>query len=140
MQEHERALGSWQTEWPVFSALALTTSGALAAVVEIFAGLEIDGERMRANLDTTRGLIMAEAVTFALAGKIGRQEAHALVEEASRKAVAEKRSLHNVLSGDERVTLHLNAAELGRLFDPLSYQGIAQTYIDRLIASVRMKR
>jgi 3-carboxy-cis,cis-muconate cycloisomerase len=140
MQEHERALGSWQTEWPVFSALALATSGALAAVVEIFAGLEIDGERMRANLDTTRGLIMAEAVTFALAGKIGRQEAHALVEEASRKAVAEKRSLHNVLSSDERVTLHLNAAELGRLFDPLSYQGIAQTYIDRLIASVRMKR
>jgi 3-carboxy-cis,cis-muconate cycloisomerase len=140
MQEHERALGGWQTEWPLFPALALATSGALAAVVEIFSGLEIDGERMRANLDTTRGLIMAEAVTFALAGKIGRQEAHALVEEASRKAIAEKRSLHNVLSADERVTAHLNAAELGRLFDPLAYQGLAQTYIDRLIGSLKVKR
>ena len=51
VQEHERALGGWQTEWTTFPALALVTSGALAAVVEIAEGLEIDVERMRANLD-----------------------------------------------------------------------------------------
>src|SRR4029077_21092249 len=66
VQEHERALGGWQAEWPTFPALALVTSGALAAIVDIAQGLEVDAERMRNNLGATRGLIMAEAVTFAL--------------------------------------------------------------------------
>ena len=72
VQEHERALGGWQAEWPTFPALALVTSGALGAIVDIAQGLEVDAERMRANLDATRGLIMAEAVTFALAAKLGK--------------------------------------------------------------------
>ena len=56
VQEHERALGGWQAEWPTFPALALVTSGALAAIVDIAEGLEVDGERMRVNLAQTRGL------------------------------------------------------------------------------------
>ena len=82
VQEHERALGGWQAEWPTFPALALVTSGALAAIVDIAQGLEIDSERMRVNLGATRGQIMTEAVTFALAAKLGRQQARTIVEEA----------------------------------------------------------
>ena len=37
---------------------------------------------------------MAEAVAFALASKLGKHEAHRIVEEASRKAAAEKRREH----------------------------------------------
>ncbi len=92
VQEHERAPGGWHTEWMTFPALALVTSGALAAVVEIAQGLEIDVERLRANLELTGGQIMAEAVSFALAEKIGRAEAHALVRELSQQAAQEKRA------------------------------------------------
>src|SRR5713101_5122995 len=91
VQEHEGGLGGWQAEWPTFPALALVTSGALNAIVDIAEGLEVDGERMRANLAEAGGLIMAEAVAFALGAKLGKQEAHRIVEEASRKAVAAKR-------------------------------------------------
>ena len=80
VQEHERALGGWQAEWPTFPALALVTSGALAAIVDIALGLEVDSERMRVNLAQTRGLVMAEAVSFALAAKLGKHEAHRIVE------------------------------------------------------------
>ncbi len=69
VQEHERGLGSWQAEWLTFPALALVTSGALNAIVEIAEGLEVDSERMRANLEASHGLIMGEAVSFALAGQ-----------------------------------------------------------------------
>ena len=48
--------------------LQLVTSGALAATVDIAEGLEVDVARMRVNLDATRGLIMAEAVTMASIG------------------------------------------------------------------------
>ena len=61
-------------------------------------GLEVDAERMRANLDTTHGLIMAEAVTFALAEKIGKSDAHHLLEAASKMAVSDKKHLRDVLT------------------------------------------
>ena len=54
----------------------LVTSGALAAIVDIAEGLEVDAARMRANLDATDGLIMAEAVTMR-AGRKDRQERRA---------------------------------------------------------------
>ena len=134
--DHERSAGPWHAEWPTLPNLLLVTSGALAAIVDIAEGLEVDAARMRANLDTTGGLIMAEAVTMALAEKIGKSEAHHLVEAASKKAVAEKKRLRDVLAKDTKVTAHLSANKLTKLFEPVAYQGASQTLIDRLLASL----
>jgi 3-carboxy-cis,cis-muconate cycloisomerase len=139
VQDHERSAGPWHAEWPTLPALLLVTSGALAAIVDLAEGLEVDAKRMRANLDTTHGLIMAEAVTFALAETIGKSEAHHLVEAASKTAVAEKKHLRDVLSGDAKVTAKLSASKIAGLFEPMAYQGSAQALIDRLLASVEGK-
>jgi 3-carboxy-cis,cis-muconate cycloisomerase len=139
VQEHERALGGWQAEWPAFPALALVTSGALDAIVDIAEGLEVDEARMRVNLAETRGRIMAEAVSFALASKLGKHEAHGIVEEASRKAAATKRDLQDVMAEDDRVKRQLTVGELAKLFEPMAYQGAAQTFIDRLIGSLQAR-
>jgi 3-carboxy-cis,cis-muconate cycloisomerase len=134
--DHERSAGPWHAEWPTLPNLLLVTSGALAAIVDIAEGLEVDAARMRANLDTTGGLIMAEAVTMALAETIGKSEAHHLVEAASKKAVAEKKQLRDVLAKDTKVTAHLSANKMTKLFEPMAYQGASQTLIDRLLASL----
>jgi 3-carboxy-cis,cis-muconate cycloisomerase len=139
VQDHERSAGPWHAEWPTLPALLLVTSGALAATVDMAEGLEVDVERMRANLDTTHGLIMAEAVTFALAEAIGKSEAHHLVEAASKTAVAGKKHLRDVLSGDPKVTAKLSAKKIAALFEPMAYQGASQVLIDRLLASVEGK-
>jgi len=136
VQDHERSAGPWHAEWPTLPALMLVTSGALAATVDLAEGLEVDVARMRQNLDATHGLIMAEAVSFALAETIGKSDAHHLVEAASKKAVAEKKHLRDVLSGDSKVTAHLDAKKLAGLFDPMAYQGSSQALIDRLLASL----
>jgi 3-carboxy-cis,cis-muconate cycloisomerase len=136
VQDHERSAGPWHAEWPTLPMLLLVTSGALAATVDIAEGLEVDAARMRVNLGATHGLIMAEAVTFALAEKIGKSEAHHLVEAASKKAVAEKKDLRDVLAGDSKVTAHLGADKLTKLFEPMTYQGVSQALIDRLLASL----
>jgi len=135
IQEHERAAGAWAAEWPTFPSLCLVTSGALAAIVDIAEGLDVDVERMKHNLDLTGGQIMAEAVAFKLAEKLGKSVAHKLVEDASKRAHAEKRSLKDVLATDARVTAQIPAGDIPKLFDPLSYQGVAQILIDRLVAS-----
>jgi 3-carboxy-cis,cis-muconate cycloisomerase len=136
VHDHERSAGPWHAEWPTLPMLMLVTSGALAAVVDIAEGLEVDVARMRANLDATQGLIMAEAVAMALAEKIGKSDAHHLIEAASKKAVADKKHLREVLSADAKVTAHLSAEKLAKLFEPMAYQGVSQTLIDRLLASL----
>jgi 3-carboxy-cis,cis-muconate cycloisomerase len=136
VQDHERSAGPWQAEWPTLPMLLLVTSGALAATVDIAEGLEVDAARMHVNLDARGGLIMAEAVTMALAEKIGKSEAHHLVEAASKKAVMEKKRLRDVLMKVPDVTAHLSADKLAKLFEPMAYQGVSQTLIDRLLASL----
>src|ERR1700748_1687588 len=115
VQDHERSAGPWHAEWPTLPTLLLVTSGALAAIVDIAEGLEVDAARMRSNLDATGGLIMAEAIAFALAEKVGKQEAHYLVEAASKKAAAEKKGLRAVLEGDPAVNAHLGAEKIAQL-------------------------
>jgi 3-carboxy-cis,cis-muconate cycloisomerase len=136
VQDHERSAGPWHAEWPTLPMLLLVTSGALAATVDIAEGLEVDAARMRVNLDATHGLIMAEAVTMALAEQIGKNEAHHLVEAASKKAIADKKNLRDVLAKDSRITAHLDAEKIANLFEPMAYQGVSQALIDRLLASL----
>ncbi|MCA6119035.1 3-carboxy-cis,cis-muconate cycloisomerase [Bradyrhizobium sp. WSM 1738] len=136
VQEHERSAGPWHAEWPTLPTLMLVTSGALAAIVDIAEGLEVDAARMRQNLDATHGLIMAEAVAMRLAEKIGKSDAHHLVETASKQAVKDKKHLRDVLCADAKVIAELGNEEIAKLFEPMAYQGASQALIDRLLASL----
>ncbi|XSC48141.1 hypothetical protein ACF1BQ_009520 [Bradyrhizobium sp. RDT10] len=136
VQDHERSAGPWHAEWPTLPMLLLVTSGGLAAIVDIAEGLEVDAVRMRANLDATDGLIMAEAVTMALAKKIGKSDAHHLVEAASKKAVKDNKHLRDVLTQDPKITAQLGAEKIAELFEPMAYQGASQSLIDRLLAAL----
>ena len=139
VQDHERSVGPWHAEWPTLPTLLLVTSGALASIVDIAEGLEVDAVRMRTNLDTTGGLIMAEAVTMALAEKIGKSEAHHWIEAASKRACNEKKDFRTVLSADSEITAHLSVDTITNLLEPMAYQGASQALIDRLLISLDRK-
>ena len=51
-------------------------------------------------------------------------------------AAASKRHLRDVLTDDSKVTAHLGAEEIAKLFEPMAWQGVSQTLIDRLLASL----
>jgi len=135
VQEHERGLGGWHAEWETLPEICLITAGALARTIEIIGGLEVDRKKMAADLDATRGLIMAEAVSIALAAHLGRQSAHELVESACRVAVREKKHLRDVLAADARVKKHLSDAALDRALDPARYTGQAEGFVARTLAA-----
>ena len=135
VQEHERGLGNWPAEWETLPQIALLAAGALEAMIDVAEGLDIDTERMRANLDATRGQIFAEAVQMALAPSIGRGAAHALVAGACRNAVAEDAHLRDVLAREPGVSRWLDAAALDALFDPRQYLGESAAYLERVLAS-----
>lgn len=133
--EHERGLGVWQAEWVALPELAILAGGAVRAMADTMEGLEVNAGRMAENLGRTRGLILAEAVQMALGSKIGRQQAHQLIEKASRKAVADDKPLGEVLAADKEVTRHLKPVEIERLLDPQHYLGQATALVDRVLAA-----
>ena len=135
VQEHERGLGNWHAEWETLPEICMLCSGALGHLAQAVEGLEVDARRMRRNLEVTDGLILAEAVSAALAEKIGRAAAHRLVEEASRRALERKMPLREVLMLDAKATKHLSAADLDRLFEPANYLGAAEQLVARVLTA-----
>ena len=80
---HERPAGLWHAEWHALPALFGLASGALREGRALATGLTVDAARMRRNLDATAGLLFADAAAARLAGRLGRDGAHRLVEEAA---------------------------------------------------------
>ena len=135
VQEHERGLGDWHAEWDTLPEICCLAAGALSQLAQVLDGLELDPARMAANLEATRGLILAEAVAMALGGRIGRLQAHHLVEGACRRAAAEELHLREVLTADAEVRKHLSAEDLQRLLDPANYVGLAESMVERALAA-----
>jgi 3-carboxy-cis,cis-muconate cycloisomerase len=136
-QEHERSLGLWHAEWETLPELCCLVSGSLQQALQAVAGLEVDADRMAGNLEQTRGLVLAEAVSIALAQRIGRDAAHHLVEQCCKRAVADGRHLRGVLGESAEVRQELNDAELDRLLDPTFYLGEARRWVERALAEHR---
>ena len=132
VQDFERATGPWHIEWSAIPEAFVLTAGALGQAKFMLAGLEVDTQRMRRNLDLTGGLIVSEAVMMGLAPYLGRQTAHDVVYDACREAMAERLPLAEVLARDAQVTAHLDRAAIERLCDPANYLGAAPRMVDRL--------
>ncbi len=97
-------------------------------------GLEVDTGRMLRNLELTKGLVLAEALSIALAQRIGRDAAHHLIEQCCRRAVEQGEHLRQVLGAEPQVAAQLSAEALDRLLDPAHYLGQSQRWVQRALA------
>ncbi len=136
-QDQERGTGPWQAELLALPQAFVLAHGAVLHATTIAEGMVVDAERMRRNLDTTHGLIMAEAVMMGLAPHVGREAAHHVVQHASDAALTERISLADALAREPAVTQKLDRAAIDRLTDPARYLGGAETFIDRVLAAAR---
>jgi 3-carboxy-cis,cis-muconate cycloisomerase len=134
VQEHERGVGGWQAEWPIVSQIVQATGVATASMAEVAEGISVNPERMRANIEATRGTIFAERAATLLAAKLGRASAQELVKEAVRKSSKEQRRLTEVLAEMPEVASHLDAETLRELEVPEKYLGSADGFRKALLA------
>jgi 3-carboxy-cis,cis-muconate cycloisomerase len=121
-QELERAAGGWQSEWPAVAGVIQATGSALAAVATVIDGLTVNPERMRANIDATRGAVFAEKAAILLAPRAGRAAAHSLVAEAV--------NANNLREGLAHL---LTLEELQTIDCPEDYLGAAERFRRRLL-------
>jgi 3-carboxy-cis,cis-muconate cycloisomerase len=132
--DHERSTGPWEIEWIVLPEAFCLLAGALKQARFVVSGLEVDAERMRANMEMTNGLVVSEAVMMGLGRYIGREYAHDLVYDLCRDAVRQNRPLLDLLTETPEITAHLSRAELAELCDPANYLGQSGTMVDRVLS------
>ncbi len=132
--------GRGHAEWIAIPESFILTGGALEQAKFMLGGLIVDAERMRANLDISGGLIVAEAVMMAAAPKLGRQHAHDVVYDACRIAATEKRLLADVLAEVPEIVAALGGIEAIRHHcDPANYLGLAPQMVDALLDQIKQK-
>jgi len=121
-QEHERAAGGWQSEWPIVGGSDPATGSALTSVADAIEGLTVDPGRTRANIEATQGAVFAEKAAMLLAPQIGRIQAQSLVAEALKGK--------NLREG---IALLLTPDQPGSIDHPEDYLGAAEIFRRRLL-------
>ncbi len=132
VQEHERGVGGWQAEWPILADVIQATGLAVASMAEVAEGMVVDPARMRANIEATGGVIFAERVAMLLSASLGRDAAHKLLAQATRKSIAQKRRLVEVLKEIPEITRVIPPDVLQTLDSPEDYLGAAGAFRKRL--------
>lgn len=132
-QDHQRGLGNWHAEAPTLVEIIRLSAGALHHLAELVPNIQIDTNRMKENLELTHGLIYAEAVSTALAEKLGRAAAHEKTEAACAASAKSGKHLREVLASQAEISAHLSATDLDRLFNPFNYLGSSSVFIDAIL-------
>jgi 3-carboxy-cis,cis-muconate cycloisomerase len=142
-QEHERGLGGWQAELAEWPGLFLSAHGALTALADAMAGLSVDTQRMRRNIDALDGLVFAEGVAVLMAPPLGKARAHALLEDWSRQALAQRRPLQSVveaaLAANPSLGTGITPEALRAVFDPVVVAQAAQAGVAQPWARLRSR-
>ncbi|MBP3126787.1 3-carboxy-cis,cis-muconate cycloisomerase [Thalassospira sp. ER-Se-21-Dark] len=132
LHDHERSGASWLLEWLTLPQIITATGAALAQAVDMVPDLKINADRMAENLELSRGAMLAEAATFALADHLGRDVADKLVKEAIAKSAENASNLF-----DELPKLTDAPVDWAHIRNPVNYIGQSDVFIDRVLGAAK---
>jgi adenylosuccinate lyase len=131
---HERDLSNSSTERFTLPHVFILTDEILKKMNWIFEGLEVHSDKMLENIESSRGLVMAEPLMMKLTEKgIGRQDAHEIIRQSSMIAEDEKRHLRDVLMEREDLKGVLTKEEIVETMDAANYVGGAREIVDKMV-------
>ncbi|MYG53837.1 MAG: 3-carboxy-cis,cis-muconate cycloisomerase [Rhodospirillaceae bacterium] len=128
-QEHERGGPGWTAEWMLLPPMLAAAGGALRTADGMLDRLIVRPERMRANLEASNGLLLAEAASYALSAHMPRTEAQALVKAACREAADSGEHLIDLLRRTTGAP-----CDWDRLRDPAARLENDSRIVDRIFA------
>ena len=130
---HERDISHSSVERFIAPDATITLDFALARATDMIEKLIVYPERMKGNLDLTRGLVHSQRVLLALpqAG-VSREEAYRLVQRNAMKAWRGEGNFLDLLKADPDVTRSLDPQKLESLFD----LGYHLKHVDTIFARV----
>jgi 3-carboxy-cis,cis-muconate cycloisomerase len=132
IQEHERATHGWQMEWLNLPQMVNLTATALRKAVFLSENLVVDRDQMQKNVAASNGLMLAEAISFALVPIMGREKAKALVKAACQIVLNEHRHLFDVIR--EKTDADIDWKTLR---DESAHLGSSDVFIDRVLKDAK---
>ena len=137
---HERDISHSSAERIIIPDACILAHYMLHTFTHVMSGLQVDVERMQANLNMTGGLIFSQRILLALIDKgVGRQEAYKMVQRSAKKvwSMASKGAIHEpalleALSSDPEVTEYLSRDELAELMNTDYYVKYIDTAFTRV--------
>jgi adenylosuccinate lyase len=119
---HERDISHSSTERIILPDACLVLDYSLSVFTSVMKGLQVFPQRMKRNLNITRGLIFSQRVMLALINKgLSRQQAYELVQRNAMTAWKGNKSFLTMLKADAEVTARIPETELETLFDEKYY-------------------
>jgi len=139
---HERDISHSSVERVIFPDSFLLADFMTSQMREVLAGLHVYPDRMRANLDRTRGLVYSQRVLLALTtAGLSREDAYAVVQRHAMAAWNEEPDLRARLAADPKVTAVLSRSKIDACFDPAHFVRHVNQIFDRVLgASVAASR
>ncbi len=115
---HERDISHSSNERIILPDACLALDYVLALFTSVMKGLQVYPQRMKKNLELTRGLVFSQRVMLALIDKgLGRQEAYEMVQRNAMKAWKGNRNFLTLLKADAGVKSTISPEELEKIFD-----------------------
>jgi adenylosuccinate lyase len=115
---HERDISHSSTERFVFERALGVAAYATRTTADILDGLEVDPDRMRANLDASHGLVFSQRVLLALVESgLPRDEAYRLVQRNALRAWDESRDFRELVEADAEIAEQLGPEGMAAAFD-----------------------
>jgi len=138
---HERDLTQTSAERFIIPEACILVDYMLYLMVNILAGLWVNAERMRKNVDLTQGRAMSEAVMIALVGKgMSRQEAHELLRMLTIQSETEKQLFRKTLLQDRTVRARLGEEEIEKALNPKNYLGTSVKQVELVVKKTQRER
>ncbi|MGC8534711.1 MAG: adenylosuccinate lyase [Rhizomicrobium sp.] len=133
---HERDISHSSVERYIGPDATITLDFALVRAASVIEKLRVYPERMRQNLENTRGLVHSQRVLLALTqAGVSREAAYRLVQRNAMRAWNGEGSLLDLLIADKEVTAALPAAAISQLFDLDYHLKHVDTIFARVFAS-----
>ena len=137
LAENERGAGEWQAEWQTLRDLLLVTGVSVQRTSATLSNLVVDKNKMLQNLELSRGNVMSERILLMLSEVLGRSTAHDLVREATGRTIRNASTLKEELMKESVFRERFSPEDTLKAFDPLTYLGSAQVFIDNALAEWR---
>ena len=130
---HERDISHSSTERITLPDSCLIVDYCLALFTDIIKGLQVYPQRMKKNIELTKGLVFSQRVMLALINKgLSRQKAYEMVQRNAMKAWKGNKDFPSLLKADPEVTAALPQEELEPLFDYQYYLRYVDEIFERL--------
>lgn len=124
----------------LFADISIEAEDMLKDAAGLLGNLKVNAAAMSDNLEKTRGMILSQRVTFALADKIGKTTANSRIHELAVEAMAEGISLREAVERSPDLAQYFSDHELSTLFDSSTYIGLAREQVEAVIAYCQKAR